>query len=166
MEKLLQEELKNFHKSKVDELLFKHRMNKARVVAILQDIQAEFGYLPEEILRYISLQLKIPLSQTYSVATFYRSFSLKPKGKHSIIVCLGTACHVRGGQKIVETIKEIFNVNPGETTKDGLLTLETVNCLGACALGPIVVLDGKYHGHVTLSKLNRIIKGILNENKK
>ncbi len=158
---------RDFSKAKrIDEILIRHKMSKAKLVAILQDIQTEKGYLPEEILRYVAAQLEIPLSQVYSLATFYRAFSLKPRGKHSIIVCLGTACHVRGGQKILESIQKAFDIKPGETTRDGLLTLETVNCLGACALGPIVVVDGKYHGHVSLVQLDRIIKGIVNENKK
>ncbi|MCM8789239.1 MAG: NAD(P)H-dependent oxidoreductase subunit E [Candidatus Omnitrophica bacterium] len=153
-------------RNKIDEVLVKHRMNRSRIVAILQDIQNESGYLPEQDLKYIAMKLRIPLSQIYSISTFYRAFSLKPRGKHLVTVCLGTACHVRGGTKIAESIQKIFDVKPGETTRDGLLTFETVNCLGACAIGPIVVVDGKYHGHVTLTRLERILKGLLNENKK
>ncbi|MCM8821918.1 MAG: NAD(P)H-dependent oxidoreductase subunit E [Candidatus Omnitrophica bacterium] len=152
--------------NKIDEILVKHGMNRSRIVAIMQDIQNEFGYLPEKNLKYISMKLQTPLSQIYSIATFYRAFSLKPRGKHLVTVCLGTACHVRGGARIVESIQKMFDVKPGEKTKDGLLSLETVNCLGACALGPVVVVDGKYHGHITISRLERIVKGILNENKK
>ncbi|MCM8758605.1 MAG: NAD(P)H-dependent oxidoreductase subunit E [Candidatus Omnitrophica bacterium] len=153
-------------KEKIDNVLISYRVDKSKIVPILQDIQAEFGFLPEGVLRYISKQLNIPLSQIYSISTFYRAFSLKPRGKHLVTVCLGTACHVKGGQKIVEIIQNTFNIKPGETTNDGLLTLETVNCLGACALGPIVILDGIYHGHVTLSKLNFLLKDISNENRK
>lgn len=166
MKKQVLENISSVRKNKIDEVLIRYRMDKSKIVAILQDVQSENGYLPEELLQYVALQLQIPVSQLYFLSTFYRAFSLKPRGKHLITVCLGTACHVKGGQKIVEAIQKMFNVCPGETTKNGLLTLETVNCLGACAIGPIVVVDGKYHGHVNLAKLDRLIKGILNENKK
>jgi len=100
----------------------------------------------------------ISLSRIYKVATFYKSFSLLPRGRHEIKVCMGTACHIRGAARILESIKRELKVEPGKTTEDMRFTLETVNCLGACALGPIVVVDGEYHGQMSSSKLPRILK--------
>ncbi|MCP2598368.1 NAD(P)H-dependent oxidoreductase subunit E [Candidatus Aminicenantes bacterium AC-335-L06] len=127
---------------------------------MLQDVNEEFRYLPEDILKFISIKFGIPLSEIYNMATFYKAFSLKPRGKHVISVCLGTACHVRGAPRILEEIKRILNIKEGETTEDRLFTLETVNCLGACALGPIVVVDNKYHGQMTIRKTSKLIERI------
>lgn len=144
--------------SLIDDILNKHKREKSKIIGILRDAQEEFHYLPKEALVYIAKNLQIPLSQIYSLATFYRAFSLKPRGKHLVTVCLGTACHVRGGARIAENLKRELNIEIGETTKDGLFTLETVNCLGACALGPLTVIDGKYYGHMSTSKIGKIIK--------
>ena len=122
------------------------------LIPILQDIQEQHNYLPEELLRKVADKLEIPLRDVYGVATFYRSFSLTPKGKHIITVCLGTACHVRGGVRIVETISRELGIKPGETTEDLQFTLETVNCLGCCAIGPIIVIDGEYYGEMSSQK--------------
>lgn len=145
-------------KLEIDKILEKNGWSKNKIVGILQDIQDLHGYLPESILSYVSEKLNIPISQIYSIATFYKAFSLKPKGKYKIKVCLGTACHVRGGYMIAEFLKNKFNINPGETTKDGLFSLETVNCLGACAIGPIVVINEKYYGQMDVRKTEKIIK--------
>jgi NADH-quinone oxidoreductase subunit E len=142
----------------VDDIIARYRWEKAAIIAILQDIQREFNYLPQEVLIYAARRLGIPLTQVYSLATFYRAFSLKPRGKHLITVCLGTACHVRGAVRILEKLERELGIKAGETTDDLMVSLETVNCLGACALGPIVVIDGQYHGQMTSVKTDSILK--------
>ncbi|MGZ5425502.1 MAG: NADH-quinone oxidoreductase subunit NuoE family protein, partial [Candidatus Aminicenantales bacterium] len=110
-----------------------------------------------EALRHVAKALGMPLIDVVGVATFYRAFSLEPRGKHTCLVCLGTACHVRGGPKILEELERKLDVPAGETTKDGQFTLETVACLGCCAIGPVVVVDGEYHGHATIRKIGPIL---------
>lgn len=138
---------------KIKSVLDKYQRNKGMLVSILQDIQAEYNYLPEESLVKVSKDLDVPLSQVYSVATFFKAFSLTPRGRHLINVCLGTACHVRGAVRILEAIERETGIKAGETTEDLKYTLETVNCLGACALGPIVVVDGVYSGQMNTGKV-------------
>ncbi len=128
-----------------DRIIAKYPEKRGALVPILQDINAEMRYLPEGALRYVSESLGLPLSSVYHVATFFTAFSLKPRGRHTIRVCLGTACHVRGSRRVLEAIQRRIGVSPGETTEDGMFTLETVNCLGACALGPVVVVDDEYY---------------------
>lgn len=144
--------------SKVEAILTKYQYNSSWLVSILQDVQAELFYLPEEALRTVSRGLGVPLTQVYSVATFFRAFSLKPRGRHLINVCLGTACHVRGAVRILEKMERDLGVKAGETTQDMKFTLESVNCVGACALGPMVVVDGKYHGQMTTEKVESLLK--------
>ncbi|MGQ9672559.1 MAG: NADH-quinone oxidoreductase subunit NuoE family protein [Candidatus Aminicenantales bacterium] len=144
--------------SKVKSIVDKHQAEKKALIAILQDIQAEYNYLPEEALRLVSRSLGVPLIDIVGVATFYRAFSLKPRGRHIATVCLGTACHVRGGPKILEEFERILNVRAGETTLDREFTLETVNCLGCCAIGPVVVVDGDYHAQTSIRKVGPILK--------
>jgi NADH-quinone oxidoreductase subunit E len=127
------------------------------LISILQDIQAEYHYLPEEALRLVAKRLNLPLIQVYGVATFFKAFSLKPQGKYKCSVCLGTACHVRGAQAILDELERQLNIKSGETTEDMQFTLESVNCLGACALGPVVVMDGEYHGQMNVSKVKKLI---------
>jgi NADH:ubiquinone oxidoreductase subunit E/NAD-dependent dihydropyrimidine dehydrogenase PreA subunit len=131
---------------------------RAPLIAVLQDINHHVGYLPEPALRYVSRQTKVPLISVYHVATFYKAFSLQPRGKHLIRVCLGTACHVRGAQQVLEAIKGKLQIGPGQTTPDRKFTLETVNCLGTCALAPVVTIGSKYSGNVTAPKINQILK--------
>jgi len=145
---------------KIDFLINKYGARKEALIPLLQDIQSTLNWLPEEALREVAKKLRIPLIDVYSVATFYRSFSLKPRGKHIVTVCLGTACHVRGGQRIVEAISRELEINPGETTKDLKFSLETVNCLGCCAIGPIVVVDDEYYGGMTSQKALSLIRKI------
>jgi NADH-quinone oxidoreductase subunit E len=111
---------------------------------VLQDVNQQLGYLPEAALRYVSHHTRVPLLAVYHVATFYKAFSLTPRGKHVIRVCTGTACHVRGAPFVLEALKSHLGIEPGETTEDGLFSLETVNCLGTCAMGPVVVADEQY----------------------
>jgi NADH-quinone oxidoreductase subunit E len=141
----------------VQRILDKHRDDPAVLISILEEIQAEYGYLPAEAMRLISEKTGCSLVDIYGVATFYRSFSLKPRGKHLISVCMGTACHVRGGPAVAKEFERQLGIEAGETTADGEYTLETVNCLGACALGPIVVVDGHYFAHVTIARVKRIL---------
>ena len=142
---------------KISSILDKYRQDKSALVAILQDTQSELGYLAKEALIEISRGLDVPLSQIYSVATFFKAFSLKPRGRHIINVCLGTACHVRGAVRILETIERETGIKPGETDKDLKYTLETVNCVGACALSPIVIIDGKYSGEMKTDKVKPLL---------
>ena len=135
-----------------------HEADHGGLISILEEIQSKYGYLPEEALRVVSDRTGRSLVDIYGVATFYRFFSLKPKGKHIISVCLGTACHVRGAPKIMKEFERRLGICAGETTSDMGFTLETVNCLGACALGPVVVIDGHYFSHVTPAKVKRIIE--------
>jgi NADH-quinone oxidoreductase subunit E len=142
----------------LDAILERYDRNPAQLIPILQDVQTEENYLPREALEQIAEKLGIPLVRIYAVATFYKAFSLKPRGKHIIQVCMGTACHVRGGARILDRMVRDLGIGPGETTKDLGFTLETVNCLGACALGPIVVVDGEYHGQMNPPKWDKIYK--------
>ncbi len=136
-------------KAKVKQVLEKHRHDKSRLVDVLQDIQAAIGYLTKDALQQASQGLDVPLSRVYSVATFFKAFSLTPRGRHVINVCMGTACHVRGSDKVLERVEKKLKIKRGETTKDLKFTLETVNCVGACALGPMVIIGEDYHGEMT-----------------
>jgi len=127
------------------------------LIAILEEIQKHYNYLPEKILKEVSAQLKIPMRDIYGVATFYRAFSLKPRGKHLLSACLGTACHVRGTKSVVAEIEKQLGIKSGDTTPDNEFTYETVNCLGACALGPIVVVDGNYFTSVKKQMVKQVI---------
>lgn len=142
----------------VDRILQRHSYDKAALIPILQDIQAKNRWLPPETLRYVSTKLEIPLIDVYSLATFYKSFSLKPRGRHVITACCGTACHVRGGPKVLQEIENQLHIGVEETTPDKEFTLETVRCLGACALGPLVVVDGKYHGQMNSKRVAATLK--------
>jgi NADH-quinone oxidoreductase subunit E len=145
-------------KEKVAEIIQKYNSNKGFLVPILQDVQKEFNYLPREALNAVSTILDLPLSRIYELATFYKAFSLNPRGRHQLSLCMGTACHVRGASLLQESIERGLNIKAGETSDDLEFTFETVNCLGACALGPILVVDEEYQGQVTLSKTNKILK--------
>ena len=131
------------------------------LITALENIQARYRYLPPEALILASERLGVPLAQAYSVATFYNAFSLTPKGQHCLNVCMGTACHVRGSPQVLERLQTKLGVKAGGTTRDRQLTLETVNCLGACALGPIVVTDGEYSGQMTPQKADILLRRII-----
>jgi len=145
-------------KEKVNQVLKKHQHDESRLVDILQDIQAEIGYLPKEALEEAGKGLGVPLSRVYGVATFFKAFSLTPRGRHLINVCLGTACHVRGADKVLESIEKALKIKTGQTTKDLRFTLETVNCVGACALGPMVIVGEDYHGEMTPEGVAAVLK--------
>ena len=142
----------------VESLVHKYGAKKEALIPILQDIQSDLNWLPEEVLKAVAEKLQMPLIDVYGIASFYRTFSLKPRGKHIITVCVGTACHVRGGQRIVDEIGRRLEIAPGETTQDKNFTLETVNCLGCCALGPIVMIDGEYYGEMTTRKVGPVLE--------
>lgn len=142
----------------VNDLIQRHN---GHLVSVLENIQSTYNYLPEDIIREVGKQMTIPMRDVYGVATFYKAFSLKPRGAHLCSVCLGTACHVRGGHAVVEEFERQLGIKPSETTKDKEFTLETVNCLGACAIGPIVVVDGEYSSNVKTIQVKKIIKNTL-----
>ena len=147
--------------SEINAIINKVAVRDGSLINALEEIQERFRYLPPEALILASERLGVPLSQAYSVATFYNAFSLKPKGKHCLNVCMGTACHVRGSLQVLERLESKLGIKTGRTTRDHLFTLETVNCLGACALGPIVVTDGEYSGQMTPQKTDQLLKNIL-----
>jgi len=149
--------------AKLNEILTRHDRDPAALLAILMDIQAEENYLPRETLKKVAEQLEVAFAKVYSLATFFGAFSLEPRGKHICTVCMGTACHVRGAPKLVEQVERQFDLEPGQTTEDMFLTLETVNCVGACALGPLVILDGEYHGNIKSNKLEKVLKKLEKE---
>jgi len=139
-------------------ILENHNKDRGGLISILEEIQSEYGFLPQDALRLVSEQTGRSLVDIYGVATFYRFFSLKPKGKHLICACLGTACHVRGAPRIVAELEQQLGIKAGQTTEDKEFTLETVNCLGACALGPVVVVDGHYFSKVRKSKVKQLLE--------
>lgn len=147
--------------TKIDEILKKHGTKASAIIAILQDIQQEYHYLPKEIFKYLSEKLNISIAKVFSVATFYENFSLEPRGKYIIKVCDGTACHVRKSLSILEQLrKELSLSEKKKTTDDGLFTLETVSCLGACGLAPVLTINDKVHPKMTPEKALELLNGI------
>jgi len=142
----------------VNRILKQYRNDPSDIIAILQDVQRTYRYLPEEVLRQVADRLDIPLSRVYHLATFFRAFSLEKRGRHVLHVCMGTACHVRGSPRILEALERDLEVKAGKTTPDLACTLETVNCVGACALGPVIVADDKSLGKMTPQKAERMLK--------
>ena len=146
-------ELKN-----VDTIIETNGGNASSLLAIMQDVQDKARYLPREAMNRISERLSIPISQVYRMATFFESFHLEPRGKHICTVCMGTACHVRGASRLVEQLERDLDIPSGATTKDLMFTIEEVNCVGACALGPLVIMDGDYKGNMTSGRLQKVVK--------
>ncbi|MGQ9672669.1 MAG: NADH-quinone oxidoreductase subunit NuoE family protein [Candidatus Aminicenantales bacterium] len=143
---------------KVSEILGKYQADESSLIAILQDIQEEYSYLPREALIQVSKEMNIPLSRVLSLATFFKAFSLKPKGRHPIHVCLGTACHVRGAQLVLEKFERELGIKSGDTTEDYLFSLDAVRCLGCCGLAPVVQVGEEVHGKITPAKVAGVIK--------
>ena len=141
----------------VDEILDRYPAERTASLAVLQDIQREYNYLPREALELAAERLDMPLSEVYRMATFFKAFSLQPKGEHVCKVCLGTACHVRGGPRIMDTLERELGLKAGDTTPDGKFSLEAVRCVGACALGPIVLVNEEPHGHMSSDKATELI---------
>jgi NADH:ubiquinone oxidoreductase subunit E len=145
---------------RLEEVLSARSCEPDQLIEVLQDVQDAEGHISEDAMRIVSQRLAVPLIEVYRVANFYKAFSLKPRGRHLITVCLGTACHVRGAPRMLDEVLGQLGINPGETTADGLFTIEAVNCLGACALGPVVILDGRCHDHMSPAKLRRLIQAV------
>jgi len=144
-------------KIEVEKILKKFNPEKKELIHILHNVQAEHGFISPEAISEISKHLNISEGEVYGVLTFYNAFTLEPKGKHTITICMGTACHVRGAPAVLDEFSRLLDISPGQTTEDKNFTLETVNCVGACALGPIVVTDGDYHGHATTRDAKKIL---------
>jgi NADH:ubiquinone oxidoreductase subunit E len=144
----------------LEKILRDRRSQPQQLVEVLQDVQEAFGYIPPEAMTVVARELGVPLIEVSRVAHFYKAFSLKPRGKHVVTVCMGTACHVRGAPRMLDRVKGELAIEPGETTADRMFTLERVNCLGACAVGPVVVLDGKYHPKMTPNKLRALLQSV------
>ena len=142
----------------VDDILEQHQLDPTELIAILLDVQDSLGYLPQLALERISDRIKVPLTDIYGIATFYKQFRLTPPGRHQITVCTGTACHVRGAAQVVEELERRLCICPGETTADLEYGLETVNCVGACAIGPLVIVDDEYHGEMTTMKVPILLR--------
>jgi len=143
---------------RVRQILAKRGRGRGELITALQDVQTVYGYLPQEALRMVADETGSSLVDVYGIATFYRAFSLVPRGRHLVCACLGTACHVRGAARVVDEFEHQLGIRAGETTADREFTLETVNCLGACALGPIVVVDGHYFSNVRASRVGEILE--------
>lgn len=141
----------------IDTIVGKYEAKQTALIMILQDVQKHYRYLPVEALRLVAKKMDLPVAQIFGVATFYRSFSLKPKGKNHVCVCTGTACHVRQASVIVDRLETALGIKAGETTKDLQFSLETVNCLGACALGPLITTNDIYQGNMTVTKVDRLL---------
>ena len=144
-------------RAKPEQILDKYGDNKSALIQILLDIQQQNGWLSKDALMQVSQKLSIPLSQIYHIATFYKAFSLTPKGRHLVLVCLGTACQVRGAPRLLDKVERTFKVKTGETSKDMRFSLDAVNCLGCCATGPVMVVDGEYYGKPSAKEIEQIV---------
>ncbi|HUI30158.1 MAG TPA: bidirectional hydrogenase complex protein HoxE [Candidatus Acidoferrales bacterium] len=148
----------------VDTTMRRHGHHPNSLIEVLHTVQESFGYLEEEALRYVAVSLRVPMSKVYGVATFYQFFSLKPQGKHTCVVCMGTACYIKGAQNLLNSVESKMKIKPGETTSDGELSLLTARCVGSCGLAPAVVIDNEVLGNVTEAKLSeRIGRLVQNE---
>ncbi len=143
--------------AKLDGIIEKHRGRPGSLIPVLEEAQIALEYLPITVQKRIAARLNLPLAQVYGVVTFYSFFTMTPRGKHTVRVCLGTACYVRGGKTIAESLEKEFKIKEGETTADRMYTYETVRCLGACGLGPVIVIDENVHGKVKPAKLKEIV---------
>lgn len=143
--------------AQIDEIVGKYAGDKSALIQVLLEAQRQNRWLPKDTLMQVSQKLDVPLTQVYHIATFYKAFNLMPKGRHSVSVCLGTACQVRGAPRLLDKVTETLKVKPGETSTDMRFSLDTVNCLGCCALGPVMVVDGEYYGKPSAKELEQII---------
>ena len=145
-------------REELQEILHAYPAQQRYSLAIMQDMQKKYNYIPREGMEELAEYLSCPLSSLYSMATFYKALSLKPKGKHIIKLCDGTACHIRGSNTLVRGVERELHISPGETSEDGLFSLELVNCLGSCAMAPVMVVDGQYYGKMTIEKIPEVLK--------
>lgn len=157
MEKRLVEE--------ITEILKKYPKEKDKLIAILNEVQVKYGYIPKRAQLEISNYLNIPMAEIYGVITFYSRFTLKPKGKYNISVCLGTACYVKGSQKILDRLVDRLKIEPGETTEDGLFSIEETRCVGACGLAPVFTVNSEVYGKATVQKLDKVLDEIIQKEK-
>ena len=153
-------------REKLDEIILKYQRSKAHLLAIFQDVQKEYRYLPKEAVKHICRRVGVPEVDGFEVATFYKSLSLKPRGKHTVHVCLGTACHLKGGADVLLSFIRELKVKTGETTADGAFTLESVNCLGACALAPLVRVDDRDFGKTKVVHIRSILSGFTEQHER
>ena len=144
--------------SRIDGIINKYKGEEGVLIQLLLDIQQELNWIPQEVAERISQRLNIPLTQIYRVASFYTAISLTPMGRHLVSVCMGTACHIRGSPRLLDRITDVLKIQAGETSTDGQFTLNTVNCLGCCALGPVMVVDGKYYGKIAPSEAEAVLR--------
>ncbi len=147
----------------VDLIVDKYQEKRTALISILHDVQDLYKYLPDEALKMVASRLRMDINEIYGVATFYKSFTLTPQGKHSITLCLGTACHVRGGPKILRELKGLLHIEPGQTTADRQFSLNVVNCLGVCAIGPVMMVDRKFYGEMNPIRAKKIIEKLNNK---
>ena len=144
--------------SKIDKIIDKYPGDPSSLIQVLLEIQNENRWLPKEALEKVSKKLKVPLNRIQHIVTFYKAFSLVPKGRHEVHVCTGTACHVRGAPRLLDSVQDLIGIKPGETDLDMKYTLETVSCVGCCALGPVMIVDGDYHGKMAPAKSEEVLK--------
>jgi NADH-quinone oxidoreductase subunit E len=144
-------------KKQIEQMIDKHQAEASALIQILLEVQKEYHWLPKEALEVISHRLKVPFARIQHIATFYKAFSLVPKGRHEVNICMGTACHVRGANRILDTVQDLTGIKPGETDQDLKFSLETVNCLGCCALGPVMEVNGKTHGKMTSAEIANVL---------
>jgi len=147
----------NLDNEKIDQIIDRHHGEASSLIQVLLEIQSDNHWLPKEVLERVSEKLQVPLSRTMHIASFYKAFSLVPKGRHDVHICMGTACHVRGAKRVLETVEDLTGIKPGETDADMKFSLETVNCLGCCALGPVMEINGKTHGKVTIGETANVL---------
>lgn len=146
------------NQDRIDQIIDQHQADPNSLIQILLEVQKENHWLPQEALEHIGKRLKVPFSRIQHIVTFYKAFSLVPKGRHEIHICMGTACHVRGAPRLLDTVQNLTGIKPGETDAELKFSLETVNCLGCCALGPVVEIDGRHHGNLSPSQIESVLK--------
>jgi len=149
---------KNMNTERIDKIIENHNSEASSLIQVLLEIQSENHWLPKEVLERVSEKLKVPLTRTMHIASFYKAFSIVPKGRHEVHVCMGTACHVRGAKRVLETVEDLTGIKPGETDVEMKFSLETVNCLGCCALGPVIEINGKTHGKLSINETADVLK--------
>lgn len=149
----------------IEDLFNEYLPVKDNLIQMLNEVQEHYGYIPEKAQRDLSEFLNVPMAEIYGVITFYSRFTLKPKGKYNISVCLGTACYVKGSQRIMDRLKERLKIEPGETTKDGLFSIEETRCVGACGLAPVFTVNGEVYGKATVKKLDEVLDNLEQQNK-
>lgn len=145
-------------KDRVDQIIDKHECGAGSLIQVLLDIQSENHWLPREALERVAERLQVPLTRIQHIVTFYKAFSLVPKGRHKVHICMGTACHVRGAGRVLDTVQDLTGIKPGETDLDLKFSLDTVNCLGCCALGPVMEIGGKTHGKMAPAEAADVLK--------